>query len=309
MHVLTCAFTIIVMRLLTLILLVLPASLCGQTTFKCGWNTYKTDYIVRQYTYGCSTQDSIRLYLQDSTVVFVAPDSQVVYSINYPSGKKYLFKNAQYYNPKKQLVKEEEFRDQDLQVVTEYTYDDKKRKKSVVEDNKLTGVVYKKTFEHSIDKQTKDSVVLEMAHSNGRVEFYTKSYYNKKGQCYKEVRLNDNNKDIVHVENFIYFPSGRLKERTVFFPEFKVTKTFPESSYDDPPKCVRNYPINIPDKFTVSSKVSYTKKLLRKNTNVFTDPDCHDFKFRFVSKDCEVSIANTKVNNMKLVLVSYREKQ
>jgi hypothetical protein len=124
----------------------------------------------------------------------------------------------------------------------------------------------------------------------------------------KEVRLNDNNKDIVHSEYFYYTSDGRLKERTVFFPEWKVTKKFDEAGGEDPAKCFKALAVNIADKPSVNSKISFLRKLLTKNQAMLLDPDCHNFTYRFYSPDCEVLVRTTKTNNIKEVIFRYKER-
>lgn len=294
--------------LVTLFIFNLSYVAFGQATFKCGWNTYKTAFIQHEYTYNCLLKDSIKLFWQDSTVTFITADSLLAFTVDYSSQEKSLYKSARFFNPKKQLIKEEEYKDNDLQSIVEYKYDEKRRKIYQLDDNRVTKTTYKKTFEYLSDKKTNDSIIQEVAYANGRVEFYTKTYFNKQGLKYKEVRLNDNNKDIVHVENFFYNAAGKLKERTVFFPEFNVTKKFPENINDNPEKCSRSLPINVADKFTPASKVGFAKKVLNRNLSLLYDVACHDYAYRFHNKDCEVKIVTTKINNVKQVTVAYKEK-
>src|SRR5205814_1785822 len=140
-----------------------------------------------------------------------------------------LHKTIHYFNNKKHIIKTEEYKGGDnLVLVNEWKYDEKDRKAFYSEDNKVNGKSYKKNYTYSTDKKSGETVVTESSYFNGRIEFYTKSYYDKKGMMYKEVRLNDNNKDVVHIESFTYGENGKVKERTVYFPEWRVTKKFQE---------------------------------------------------------------------------------
>ncbi len=292
---------------ITFLLLVQGLSLQAQSTFKCGWTTYKTAMIVHEYTYSYTYSDSFRLYLADSTKTFIAPDSAATLTISYPFRDNNKYQTANYYNARKRLAKTEEYKDNLVQVMKEYKYDDKNRKIYQYEDNRLNSNNFKKTYDYSTDKNG-DFIVSEVSYFNGRVEFYTKTYYDKNNVRYKEIRLNDNNKDVVHVENFYYNAAGKLKERTVFFPEFKVTKKFQEPGGDVPVKCYKSQVVNIPEKVTLGTKISYLKKLLYKNNGALLDQDCHEFEYRFFSSDCEVIIGTTKVNNVKQVIFRYKER-
>ncbi len=280
----------------------------AQKTFKCGWNTYKTATIVHEFTYSYVYKDSFKLYLADSTKTFVAPDSEVCLLRDYPFHDTKTYELVSYFNAKKKLVKSEEYKGNLVEVLKEFKYDDKNRKVYSYEENRTTGVNYKKLFEFGNDKLSGLAVVSEVSYFNGKIEFYTKSYFNKDSQKVKEVRLNDNNKDIVHVEQFFYNSAGRLKERSVYFPEFKVTKTFPEYGGDDPAKCFKAQPFNLQDRPSLQGKVTFLKKLLQRNIALLLDKDCHDFEYRFFGVGCEVIVSTTKTNNVKQVVFRYWEK-
>ena len=294
--------------LLAFTLIIFASSVTAQTTFKCGWTTYKTTAIIHEYTYSYTFQDSFKLFLADSTKTFVAQDSQATMTIDYPFHDNNTYKTANFYNEKKKLVKAEDYKDNLVQSFKEYKYDDKGRKIYQYEENKSSSNNYKKTFDYGTDKATGDGVINEVSSFNGRVEFYTKSYFDKNNQKYKEVRLNDNNKDIVHIENFYYNAVGKLRERSVFFPEFKVTKKFPEPGGDVPVKCFKVQPFNIAERPLLSNRISFMKKLLIKNMSQLFDRECTEFEYKFRNNDCEVLISTTKINNVKQVIFRYKEK-
>jgi hypothetical protein len=289
----------------TLLFLALAYQLSAQTTFKCGWVSYKASMVIHEYTYSYTIGDSIRLFLADSTKTFVAPDSAATLNVDYPFKDNTTYKIANTYSPKKKVIKSDELKNDQVQISREYKYDDKNRKISEIEDNKVTGNIYKKTFSYSNEKNG-DLVVKEAAYFNNRVEFYTKAYYNSSNVKYKEIRLNDDDKEVVHVENFIYNDAGRLKERTVYFTQFKVTKTFPEGG-DDPANCFATQTVNITEKPTLGTKITFLKKLIAKNKPTLLDPGCHEFEYKFRNSDCEVVIATTKTNNIKKVIFRYKE--
>lgn len=280
---------------------------CAQATFKCGWTTYKTATIIHEYTYRYIYTDSFKLYLVDSAKTFVAPDSAATLTVSNPYVDKSKNQLANYFNAKKKVIKTEEYKDNLLQCAKEFKYDDKNRKILQTEDNRLTNGSYKKTYEYNTEKNG-DFVITEVSYYNGRVEFYTKTYYDKNNVKYKEVRLNDNNKDIVHVENFYYNAAGKLRERSVYFPEFKVTKKFPESGGDVPAKCFRVQGLNASDKPSLHTRVSFLKRVLNGYKANLFDADCTEFEYKLYSQDCEVIISTTKVNNVKQVVFRYKEK-
>ena len=280
----------------------------AQTTFKCGWDTYKARMVIHEYTYSFNMKDSVHLFLGDSTRIFVSTDSSAVLTIDFPFHDNLQYKTASFFNTAKKLVKQEEYRDNALQCTKEYKYDDKNRKVFQLEDNKAKGNVYKKLYDYSTDKKNGDGIISETSYFNGRIEFYTRSYYDRNSVLYKEVRLNDNNKDVIHTESFKYGENGKVKERTVFFNELNVTKTFPETAGEQPAKCFKTMVVNIPDKATMVGKVGFLKKLIQKNAGLILDPDCHEYEYRFTNSDCEVIVSSTKTNNIKQVVFRYKER-
>jgi len=295
-------------QLFTALFLLPIISLSAQTTFKCGWDTYKARMVIHEYTYSYNFKDSVHLYLADSTRIYISSDSSAILSIDYPFHDNIKYKVANYYNSSKKLIRTEEYKDDAMQTMKEYRYDDKNRKIFQSEDNKVNGNNYKKQYDYSTDKKTGESVIHEASYFNGRIEFYTRSYYDKNSVLYKEVRLNDNNKDVIHEEKFKYGENGKVKERSVFFNEFKVTKTFPETAGEQPVKCYKAMAVNIPEKATLGGKISFLKKLLTKNQAMLLDPDCHEFEYKFTNSDCEVIVSTTKTNGVKQVIYRYKER-
>jgi hypothetical protein len=286
---------------------------CGharaQATFKIGWNTYKTGLIIHEFNYYYTDKDSLKLRQADSAQTFATSDSLVTLTVTYPAREKAVYKTANFFNAKKQVVRSEEYRDENLQVVREWKYDEKGRKIYHLEDNKLTSNNYKKNYDYVSDKKTGDLVVTESSYYNGKIEFYTKSYFDSKNVKYKEMRLNDNNKDIIHIESYTYGDNGKVKERSVYFPEFKVTKKFEEPQGDLLPKCFNTLPTNTLEKPSLAGRVAYIKRVLTRNQSILMDKDCPEFVFKFTNNtNCEMLVSTTKVNNGRQVIYRFKER-
>jgi hypothetical protein len=281
----------------------------AQSTFKVGWNTYKTGVVVHEYSYNYFYKDSVRLTVADSAKILSTIDSLVTLKILYPINQKEIYKTATFYNKKRQIIKTEDYRGDVLQLVNEWKYDEKNRKICYIEDNKISSKMYKKNFSYDSDKKTKEMVVTETAYFNGRVEFYTKSYYNKANVKYKEIRLNDNNKDVIHIETYVYGENGKVKERTVYFPEFRVTKKFDEEEGSQKAKCYRVIPMATLEKPGLGTRVSFVKRMLTKNLVALNDKDCNAFEYKFVNNvNCEIVAYTTKINRGKTVVFRLKER-
>lgn len=294
---------------LTLLLMVATIYCLGQSTFKSGWNTYSTGYIIHEYTYNFTNTDSIRLTLTDSCKTFATADSTAVLCVSYPLRDRSIYKVATFLSPKRLLLKTEEYKDENLLNSKEWKYDDKNRKNFYYEDNKINGNNYRKLYDYTLDKKNGDIVVTETSYFNGRIEFYTKAYYNKHSVKYKEVRLNDNNKDVVHIESYTYGDNGKLSERSVYFPEWKVTKKFVEKEGNQNPKCFRILPMGTTEKPFLFNRVPYMKRLLTRSQALLNDQECHEFEYKFRNGvNCEIIVATTGVNNGRKVIFRYTEK-
>ena len=280
----------------------------AQPTFKAGWNSYITRTITHEYTYDCSFKDSARLYITDSAITFAAPDSLVTMTVNYPLHEKAVYKTVYYFNPKKLLIRSEKYKGENLQKSNEWKYDVKNRPVYHYEDNKDNGNNYKQISEYNNEKDG-ENVITESQYFNGKIEYYTKSYYDRKGVKYKEVRLNDNNKDIIHIESYTYGENGKVKERTVYFPEFKVTKKFDEKEGSELSKCFKTMPMGVTDKINPHTRITFIKKFLSKIQPILSDKDCQEYEYTFNNgSNCELIVRTTKVNNMKQVVYRYKEK-
>lgn len=294
--------------ILAFIIFSFSSDIWAQATFKAGWDTYKIGVLTHEYNYSFSTNDSIRLSLTDSSKIMSSPDSAVVLTMTYPARESNVYKTINYFNPKKQVLKTEEYRGDNLLVSREWKYDDKNRKNYYTEDNKVTGKNYRKNYDYATDKKTGDLIVTESSYYNGKIEFYTKTYYDKKMVKYKEVRLNDNNKDIIHIESYTYGDNGQITERSVYFPEFKVTKKFPETPSDDGPKCAKTMTLNATEKIYLPGKAIYLKNFLNKIRPMLTDPECARYQYKYVNFVNEIIVSTTKTKYLSQVALRYKEK-
>lgn len=294
---------------IALAFLLVAGPLRAQQTFKAGWKTYNTGSIIHEYIYNYTHTDSVRLALADSVTTYVAADSAVAMTEAVRGRDNNVYKTINYFNPKRQLVKSEEIKDDALQEANEWKYDDKNRKVCHVRTNALTNNIYKKTYDYSTDKKTGESVTTECSYFNGKIEFYTRMYFDKDNVKVKEVRMNDNNKDIIHVENYTYGENGKVKERSVYFPEFKVTKKFDEPAGNVPAKCYGIKPVGISARVTPTSKVPYITSVITRNKAMLQDPGCREFEYTFTNNvNCVITIATTKVNNGRTVRYRFKEK-
>jgi hypothetical protein len=291
-----------------LLFFLVTSGIRAQPVFKAGWNTYKTGTITHEYTYNFNN-DTSKLLLVDSSVVLITMDSLVTMTIHSPFRDRSIYKTVNYFSEKKQILKTEEYKDENLTMLYEWRYDARNRKEYYFEDNKVTGNNFRKTYDYYNDKKTGDNIVTESSYYNGKIEFYTKTYYDKKNVKYKEVRLNDNNKDVVHIESFFYGDNGKLRERSVYFPEWKVTKRFTEKEGNMLPKCDKCLPVGTAEKISLSTKVAFIKRLLGRYKALLTDPGCDQFEYIFKNfTNCEIIVSTTNADNMKKVLFRYKEK-
>jgi hypothetical protein len=291
----------------TLIFLVFTSVIWAQTTFKAGWNTYKTATISHEYTYNYNN-DTAKISLTDSIQVLATTDSSVTMTIKYPNHDRSVYKTINYFNSKKQILKTEEYKDENMTISYEWKYDDKNRKNYYYEDNKVSGNNYRKTYDYTTDKKNGDIIMSECSYYNGKIEFYTRTFYDKKSVKYKEIRLNNNNKDIVHVENYYYGENGKLKERSVYFPEWKVTKKFQEKEGNMAPKCARCLPVGTAEKISLLAKMPFIKRLLARNQALLSDPECDQFEYTFKNFTNVEIIVSSVPGSSKKVTFRYKEK-
>lgn len=294
--------------ILSIPLLMCSGAVSAQHTFKAGWKTYNTGTIIHEYSYRCDYTDTVRLFVTDSMRTYIAADSAVVLTEAVRGHDKNVYKTIYYFNPGRQLIKQEDYKNDNLLERNEWRYDDKKRISSHIRNSSTNGNVYKKLFTYSTDKGSGESVEQECAYFNGKVEFYTKKYYDKKNVMYKEVRLNDNNKDIVHVENFTYGENGKVKQRSVYFPQFKVTKTFDEPAGMIPAKCFGLRPMGSIDKGP-SARIPFILRVMAKHKVMLQDTSCKDYEYTFSNNtNCFITISSGKEPGTRMVRYRLKEK-
>ena len=290
----------------TFILLIFNSCIWAQPTFKAGWNTYKIGTLTREYTYNLINNDTGNLHLTDSLMVYTSPDSLVTLTVHKPFRQNDIYTTVCYYNIKKQLLKKEEYTNGNLQEVNQWRYDKKFRKIYHLEDNKTNGNTYKTTYEYAPpNKKNGDHIVKECSFYNGRIEFYTNAYYDKHNVKYKEVRLNDNDKEVVHIESYSYGKYGKLKERSVYFPAWKVTKKFEEKGADEPPTCFRYLPVGTAAKVHLNYRVPYMKWVLGHYHALLHD-SCKQFEYIFKNyTNCDIVLSSTDNDKIRKVVFHY----
>lgn len=288
---------------------VLSNSASAQSTFKAGWNTYNTGMIIHEYNYKyMHSADGPHLYATDSALTFVDRDSLVTMRVAHNPKGGVEYKTINYMNPRKYVIKKEEYSNGNMVELNTWKYDDKNRMTFHLKQDKTNGYTYKKNYRYEKEKNG-GYIMFESSYFNGRIEFYTKYHYDSKKVLVKEVRLNDNNKDVVHVETYTYGENGKVKERSVYFPEFRVTKTFKEPEGNVPAKCSATMAAGIKAIANPATKISYIKGVIMKNLATISDPECSDFDFTFSNKsNCSVRVASTKINNGRIVCYQFREK-
>ena len=295
--------------LLSLLLVVCCGLSSAQVTFKSGWNTYKTGLLTHEYTYAINTADSTKSVLTDSLDQFASADSLVVMTVHTPFQDKSIYKTTVFLNSRKNIIKKEDYKNEALQQVDEYRYDDKERKLCMVEDNRQSGNNFKKLYDYTSDKKSGESVITETSYFNGRIEFYTKTYLDKRNVKLKEVRLNDNNKDVLHIETYVYGENGKVKERTVYFPEWKKTTKFVEKEGYENSRCYKYLPVGTAEKITLLNRMGIIKRLLLRNQLLLNDKECPDYEYKFTNfTNCEIIVSNTGQAAVKKVVFRFKEK-
>ncbi|MBX2905830.1 MAG: hypothetical protein KF744_07325 [Taibaiella sp.] len=295
--------------LFLLLVLLTSGDAPSQATFKAGFKTFVVGSVIHEYTYTFNAADSARLTPVDSAKTLIAADSAATMLETYNQRDKANYKTIHYYNSKRQLVKKEDYKNDNLQEVNDWTYDDKNRKATHYRENKVTNTRYLKNYSYSLDKKTGEMVATESSFVNNKIEFYTKLYYDKHNVLQKEVRLNDNNKDVIHVESFTYGENGKVKERSVFFPEFRVTKKHQELAGELPKKCFSMLPAGTLEKVALAKRVLYTKRVLVKNAAIMADAECKDYEYTFTNNvDCTITVTPAAKAGLKTVKFRLREK-
>lgn len=281
----------------------------SQATFKAGFKTYNVAMVIHEYTYSFNAADSARLTPLDSAQTLIASDSAATMAESFNKRERATYKTVHYFNPKRQLVKKEDYKGENLQEVNEWTYDEKNRKATHNRESRINNNRYRKQYDYSQDKKTGESVVTESSYFNNRIEFYTRQYFDKNNVLQKEVRMNDNNKDVIHVETFTYGENGKVKERSVYFPEFRITKKYQEPAGTIPGKCFALLPAGTAEKANPATRINYIKRVMHRNATLINDAGCTDFEFTFSNNlNCAVTVTPGTKPGTKTVKYRYKER-
>ena len=265
--------------------------------------------VVRQYLYEINYRDSFKLALIDSQITEIARDSSEVTQINFPIGSVKVIKVVSNYSPKKKILRRADYDGNNLIRESVWGYNESIGEKiSFQEFDKTNNSEKKETYENSRDKINGDLITQVTVYKNGKVEYYTREFYDKNSRKYKEVRLNDNKKDIMHTESFFYGENGKLVRRSIYFNEFKVTKDFKESENTSPIKCFKNFPLVLTERIVPANKVNFLKSFLGKNKELILDKDCSDFEYNFKVFNTELQVRSSSKNKTKQVMLSLKDK-
>ncbi len=287
-----------------LLLIIYITSASAQASFKVIFKTYPTGSIQHIYNYDYLYKDEFHLFYRDSTVIYISKDSMVIMTEQYPTKEKMIC-TVDYYNTKKQLVKTEHFIEDYLMKITEWKYDTMKRiiyHSEKETDSKTRSYVRSYSFE--VKKTPEGVTETEYCKFNGKPEFSTINYYDKKHQIYKQVRENDAHKAI-HIETYNYSSNGKLLSREIFFPEFGITKYYKEKGWDT--KCNKTMPLT-GDYITEENKEQVLIKEMNKNKNLLLNSDCPDMEFIFTNFANTISFSKESERNTKTASISIKER-
>ncbi len=282
----------------------------AQTSFRVGQEVYQTGTIQSIYTYYYEFKDSFKIKIIDSCQIFSTSDSLVNLTTNYLLAESIIKKNVDILNNKKKVIRNETYTNANLEKIINIKYDNKTGMKSVYEeDNKVNGNKYYKIYDYETDKSSGGLIATETSSLNGKIESYTKEYFDKKKVKIKEVKLHSNNKTVMDIVNFFYDANGKLKERTIYFTDFKITKHFPEPQLTTiSPKCYLNYPLILTEKVTNKNKIVFLKKFMLKNKENFLKKDCADLLCKYISLNYEISAKKSSDSQNRIIIFSIKEK-
>jgi hypothetical protein len=280
----------------------------GQKQFKVGDKMLNAASVQREFYYEVVGKDSAVVKLNDSAVSYATADSAVCMRMNYVVGGGLPTKEVALRNEKRQLLKLTHYVGDNVINESSWEYEaGGLRKISMVEDDKSKGVVRKEGYEYSNDKINGDQIITVTKYNGGKVEGYLKQYFDKGGRKYKEVQIADNKKDVVHTETFYYAENGKLRSRSIYFNEFKVTKDFVESGGDEPEKCTKNFALALSDKPTSANKDAVLRTFINKNKALMTDKDCNFYDYTFKSPGCDINLRNSPKSGAKQATIIIRE--
>lgn len=285
-----------------LLLLAFENDTHAQTSFTADFKTYNIATIIKEYRYNYQISDAISTSFIDSTVTWVGPDSLVTLSIDYPSDHR----TINYLNKKKQVLKTEYMRGETLMNYKVWRYDSFNRITYYeVKQIAAPGQSYIKTFHFDNKKTAEGSSETEYSYFNGKQEFATTSYFDKKNVKQKEVRVNGGGLTI-HIETYRYDTHGRLRERSIYFPEYRTTKNFAESVGPDP-KCMKQF--LLPKEIvTEANREKIITRELTKYKKPLLDKDCDNLEYKVSNTACEITISKEKESN-KIVIFKTLERK
>lgn len=285
-------------------LMLLSVSSRAQNTFQSGWKTYKTGTLTKQYDYTFDFRDSVKLALLDSVSTFASTDSTVVVILeSAPNAKP--TRTVNYLNNNQKVVKSEYYIGETLMKVNQWRYDPLNRityfsysETSAPRHN------YIRTYSYQVEKTAEGSLETERSTYNGRAEFTTEHYFNKKHEPLRDIRMNDVH-HVEHIETFVYDKEGNLKERVIFFPEFRATKHFEVAHTDG--KCEKNFPKGI-DKVIPSYREVYLRHLIAKYKLALLDDNCPTLEYNFNNPGTDILITKEKEHHTRKIsfITKYR---
>lgn len=292
-------------RYLAAFLLILhTCCLYSQASFKVLFKTYPTGSIQRIYDYDYAFKDDVVFWLLDSSVRYISKDSMVILTINYPVKEKWT-QTVDYLNAKKQIVKTEHFIQDYLYKTTEWKYDTQNHvtyHAEIEKDSKIKS--YTRCYSFDIKKTPEGCTEVEHCSLNGKQEFTTFNYYDKKHNIQKQVRENDAHK-AMHIETYNYSSTGKLLSREVFFPEFGVTKYYKETWWDT--KCYKAIPYT-GDLITVENKEQALRKELLRNKIFLQTNECENMEYTLNNFANTLIFKKGAEHNKKIATVVIKEK-
>jgi len=276
-------------RLLPLLLLFdLGNAAHAQSTFVADFKTYNIATVIKEYKYNYQVSDAVSTSFIDSIITYVAPDSLVTLSTDYPSDNR----TINYLDRRKRVLKTEYLKGETLMNYKVWRYDSFNRV-TYYEIRQIAspGQSYNKSYHFENKKTAEGSTETEYSYFNGKQEFATTSYYDTKKVKQKEVRVNGGGLTI-HIETYRYDGKGRLRERSVYFPEYRTTKTFAESVGPDP-KCIKQFGL-VKEVVNDANREKIIARELLKYKKPIIDKDCDDMQLKITNPLCEITITKEK---------------
>lgn len=285
-------------------LLLVSAAGKAQSTFATGWKSYKTGTLTKEYDYTFDFRDSVKLTLLDSISTFASTDSAVVVILEQAPKAKPI-RTVNYLNSIQQVVKTEYYIGETLMKTNLWRYDPLGRVTYFsYSETSAPRHNYIRTYSYQTQKTTEGTVEIERSTYNGRPEFTTEHYFNKKHEPIKNIRMNDIHQ-IEHIETYVYNHDGSLKERVVFFPEFRATKHFEAEHVDG--KCIKNFSMG-KDRVMPAYKEIYMRHLIARNKLAILNDNCPDLVYNFNNPGIDILIKKEKEHNTRKISYVTKER-